>query len=176
MNEILHIVTGAPGAGKSTALDAFIRLRSDYIALDIDWLADAASGLAQQNILVQPATWKPYAALWFAVLYAVYKNGRVPVFFSPNDPQDIEQYGRPAWCREIRWLLLDCDDQTRRARLKQRADWTEPMIEDAIADAQFLRGCIDVRIDTAAFTAEEVAGQILVWLTQSAATIDTNRE
>jgi hypothetical protein len=37
-------------------------------------------------------------------------TGRIPVFFTPNDPQDIEQYGQPAWCSDINWLLLDCDD------------------------------------------------------------------
>jgi len=81
----LCIVTGAPGSGKSTTLNAFLELHSGYIAFDIDWLAEAASNLAAKDIYSDPSTWKPYTALWFEVLHAVYKNGQIPVFFTPND-------------------------------------------------------------------------------------------
>jgi broad-specificity NMP kinase len=60
MKYVLHIVTGAPGAGKSTTLAAFLRLKSEYVAFDIDWLAQPASRLAGKDILFDPSTWKPY--------------------------------------------------------------------------------------------------------------------
>ena len=163
----LYIVTGAPGSGKSTVLEAFIGLDSDYIAFDIDWLAEAASGLANKNIFSDPSIWKPYSVLWFEVLYSVYKNGKTPVFFTPNDPQDIEQYGQPAWCNGIHWLLLDCDDETRKERLAQRLDWTETMIVEAIIDARTLRQTVHLQLDTVRLSPNEVAAKILDWLGQS---------
>jgi hypothetical protein len=162
----LCIVTGAPGAGKSTTLKAFLELHSSYIAFDIDWLAETASELADKNIYSDPSTWKPYASLWFEVLHAIYKNGRIPVFFTPNDPQDIEQYGQPVWCSDIKWLLLDCDDQIRRERLIHRPDWTGAMIDDAFADANVLRQTIYLQVDTGLLSPKAIATKILDWLEQ----------
>jgi len=166
MKYSLAIVTGAPGSGKSTTLNAFLDLHSPYIAFDIDWLAEAGSGLAGKDIYADSSTWKPYGLLWFEVLHAVYRNGQTPVFFTPNDPQDIEQYGQPDWCRDIKWLLLDCDDQTRRERLVHRSDWTEARIAEAIADAGALRQAIRLQVDTGLLSPKEVAAQILDWLEQ----------
>ena len=162
----LCIVTGAPGSGKSTTLKAFLDLHSGYIAFDIDWLAEAASDLADKNIYSDSSTWKPYASLWFEVLHAIYKNGQIPVFFTPNDPQDIERYGQPAWCNDIKWLLLDCDDQTRRERLVHRPDWTEAMIAESFADARVLRQAIQLQIDTGLLSPKAIATKILYWLEQ----------
>jgi energy-coupling factor transporter ATP-binding protein EcfA2 len=167
MKYSLYIVTGAPGSGKSTVLEAFLGLHSDYIAFDIDWLAEAASDLAAKDIYSDPSTWRPYSRLWFEILHAIDKNGRTPIFFTPNDPQDFEQYGQPAWCRDAKWLLLDCDDQTRRERLRQRLDWTEAMIAEAVADADMLRQAIHLHLDTGLLSPTESAAQILDWLEQS---------
>lgn len=162
----LCIVTGAPGSGKSTTLQAFLELHSNYIAFDIDWLAEAASALADKDIYSDPSTWKPYSSLWFEVLHAIYRNGQRPVFFTPNDPQDIEGYGHPAWCSDINWLLLDCDDQTRRERLLHRPDWTEAMIAEALADARVLRQSIYLQIDTGRLSPDAIATKIFDWLEQ----------
>jgi dephospho-CoA kinase len=59
----INIVTGAPGSGKSTALEAFLSLETEYIAFDIDWLAESAGRLANKNIFTDSSTWKPYGAL-----------------------------------------------------------------------------------------------------------------
>ena len=166
MKYLLYIVTGAPGSGKSTTLTAFLELHSNYIAFDIDWLAEAASDLAEKDIYSNPSTWKPYGVLWFVVLHAVYKNGQTPVFFTPNDPQDMQQYGQPAWCSGIKWLLLDCDDQNRRERLVQRPNWTEAMIDEAIADARALRQSVHRQVDTGLLSPKETAIKILDWLEQ----------
>lgn len=166
MEYSLCIVTGAPGSGKSTALQAFLELHSHYIAFDIDWLAAAASDLADKNIYSDSSTWKPYGLLWFEVLHAVYRNGQTPVFFTPNDPQDLKRYGQPAWCREIKWLLLDCDDQIRRERLVRRSDWTEAMITEALADARALRQSINLQVDTGLLSPKETAMKIFAWLEQ----------
>ncbi len=162
----LYIVTGVPGAGKTTTLNAFLGLQTEYIAFDIDWLAEAASKLAGKDIYSNSSTWTPYGLLWFEVLHAIYKNGRTPVFFTPNDPQDLEQSGEPAWCSSVEWLLLDCDDRTRRKRLGQRPDWTEAMIMEAQIDAQILRQSVPLIVDTGLLSPDEAAAKILDWLRQ----------
>ena len=160
----IAIVTGAPGAGKSATLVALLALRSDYIAFDIDWLAETASTLAGRDIRFEPATWQPYNALWFAILRAICANHQQPVLFAPLDEKDIANLGRPAWCAAIRWLLLDCDDGLRRQRLAQRPDWTPAMIEDAITDAHVLRQTVTARLDTGTRQPNAVAMAIVKWL------------
>lgn len=164
MNHTLHIVTGAPGAGKSTSLLAFIRLHTPFIAFDIDWLTVSASQLAGKDIIDEPLTWPAYKAVWFELLHAVKRNHHNPVFFTPTDPNDMARDGQPEWCRRIEWLLLDCDDQLRRQRLKQRPEWTDAMIEEAIDDATRLRAMVVTHINTGVEAPESVARQIRDWL------------
>lgn len=161
---IMYIVTGAPGSGKSTALTSFLELNSDYIAFDIDWLGKTASNLADRNIFFDESTWKPYANLWFEVLHSIYKNKKIPVFFTANDATDIEKIGFPNWCKSIKWLLLDCNDQIRLKRLKDRDHWTNEMIAEAIDDACVLRKLVDLKIDTGSLSPHQVASKILDWL------------
>lgn len=160
----LYIVTGAPGAGKSTAVEAFTQFNTDYLAFDIDWLADSASELAGKSIYFEPSTWKPYGKVWFDVLHMIIRNGRTPIFFAPTDPDDIEQDGQPDWCDGIEWLLIDCDDEIRLARLGQRVDWTDERVAEAMEDAAILRGLVERRLDTGKLTPDEVAQAILEWV------------
>ncbi|MDP9382201.1 MAG: AAA family ATPase [Chloroflexota bacterium] len=164
MKHKLFIVTGAPGSGKTTAANAFIALRTPYLAFDIDWLGVVGSALAGRDIFFDSSTWEPYGALWFEVLHSVYRNGRVPVFFAPNDPSDFERHGLPDWCDGVEWLLLDCADEVRRERLEGRVGWTDAMVEEAIGDASSLRQTITTRVDTARDTPAQVASSILSWL------------
>ncbi|MEZ4725957.1 MAG: ATP-binding protein [Caldilineaceae bacterium] len=163
----LYIVTGAPGAGKSTAVAAFLQLTTDSIAFDMDWLATPASLLAGKSIYTDPTTWPPYNALWFEILHTIHRNGKTPVLFAPLDPDDITISGKPSWCREIRWLLLDCDDATRHTRLAARPDWTATMVAEALTDAQHLREQIRHQLDTGHLSPTAVATGILEWLAQS---------
>jgi len=160
----MTIVTGAPGAGKSTTLAALLALKSGYMAFDMDWLVETASTLAGRDLRFDPATWPPYNALWFAILHAICVNHQQPVLFAPLDKNDIANLGRPAWCGELRWLLLDCDDGLRRQRLAQRPDWTSAMIEGAITDAHALRQTVPARLDTGTLQPNAVAKAIVKWL------------
>lgn len=164
MKHTLFVVTGAPGSGKTTAAEAFLRLRTPYLAFYIDWLGIAASDLAGKDIFFDPSTWLPYGALWFEVLHCAYRNGRVAVFFTPGDPADFSTHGVPSWCGNVEWLLLDCDDAVRRERLRARTGWTEAMVEEAVADARALRGMVRTRLDTARHHPEQVAAAIHAWL------------
>lgn len=160
----LHIVTGAPGAGKTTTLAALLRCASPHLAFDIDWLADAGSRLAGSDIRLERAAWPAYNALWFEIIHSVHKNGKIAIFFAPLDLRDLAEQGQPAWCERIEWMLLDCDDATRRARLGRRAGWSAAMIAEALADAQVLREQIPARIDTGRITPDAAAAAILAWV------------
>ena len=160
----LNVVTGAPGSGKSAALEAFLALGSRYVALDIDWLAEPAGKLAGRSIFTDASTWPDYAALWFAVLRGIERNNQTPVFFTPNSPLDFECFGLPDWISKVNWLLLECDKETRRQRLQQRPDWDDEMIKAAIEDAAQLRDLIAVAIDTGSSNPKQTANKILQWL------------
>lgn len=156
-------MTGAPGSGKSLALEHLLARRSPYLAFDIDWLAAPASQLVRADIMSISATWPAYNAMWFEILHSMHKNHRQAIFFSPLDQRDLALCGPPAWCERIEWLLLDCDDGTRQTRLTRRAGWTAAQIDEAVADAQVLREQISVRVDTGLSTPAEVADAILEW-------------
>ncbi len=162
--DLVYVVTGAPGAGKTTALGALLRFRTDYILVDGDWLLGAASDLAKASVLSDRSTWRPYRALWFEVLHAIVRNGRTPVLFAAIDEGDVEELGDITWCDGIAWLLLDCSDSIRRERLWRREGWTEAMIDDALADAAALRVAVQRRLDTEAQVPGQIAQAILSWL------------
>jgi RNase adaptor protein for sRNA GlmZ degradation len=164
MKHTMYIVTGAPGAGKSTAVQSFIQLASQYIAFDIDWLAETASDLAGKNIYTNSSTWQPYNTLWVQVLGMVAKNDKIPLLFAPFDKTDIENNPTFTWYNRIEWLLLDCTDNVRRERLTQRSGWTETMITEAMADAEILRQTILFHLNTDLLSPSEIAHHILKWL------------
>jgi hypothetical protein len=159
----LLIVTGAPGAGKSTALTAFLALGTERMAYDVDWLATPASGLAGRSVHTDRDTWPAYGRLWIEVLHAAFRNGRVPVLFAPFDERDVAASGLPEWAGDVAWLLLDCSDDVRAARLRARG-WDRARVTEAIADAVELRRRVPDRIDTGLRTAEEVARAVAAWV------------
>ncbi len=163
----IYIVTGAPGSGKSTALQAFIRCRSRYIAFDMDWLLSSASTLAGKDIRVDASAWPSYNVLWLEVLHAVHRNDRAALLFAPINKDDFLIEMLPAWCSGMEWLLLDCSDAVRRARLSDRPGWTDAMITEAEEDARVLRETNSCRIDTGNHAPGAVAGLILDWLNQA---------
>jgi hypothetical protein len=160
---LLPIVTGAPGAGKSAAVEAFLKLRTEHLAFDIDWLAAPASDLAGSAIYFDASTWPAYNRVWFEVLHAVHRNGQTPVLFAPLDEDDLRTSGFPDWCDGIRWLLLDCADHVRTQRLAARS-WDDERIAEAITDADLLRRIGTDHIDTGRHRPLDVAHRIHDWL------------
>lgn len=155
------VVTGAPGAGKSATVNELLKLESDLVVFDLDWLHESAGELARTPIYSDASTWPAYNKLWFAVLAAVAKNSKKPVLFCPLDKADLDD-SFPA----VKWLLLDCDDAERRRRLAKRG-WDEMRVLEALEDARDLREQISTRVDTVASDPVEVARKVLEWTRQS---------
>lgn len=101
--------------------------------------------------------------LWYEVLHSAYRNGHVPLLFSPTHPETIEQEGKPHWCSQIHWLILDCEDETVQ-RLQQRADWDTYRISEAVEDAHALRQAISQRIDTTRLSPDQVGHEVMKWV------------
>lgn len=159
----LHLVTGAPGTGKSLSAQTCVQSQRGFLSFDMDALIDSASALAQRDIHFAPETWVLYNSLWLDVLKAVLENGMEAVLFTPIAPADIST--PPGWCREIRWLQLDCADQVLSQRLSDRR-WSDDRIRDALADAQELRQSgIHQVIRTDELDHLAVADAISDWLT-----------
>ncbi len=165
----LAIVTGAPGAGKSTVVETLQGLSHDVLVFDMDWLLPAASALAGKDVATEASTWPHYNGLWLAFLKMLQNNEQQALLFTPIDPDDLAAACSPGQSATVstdgpNWLLLDCDDAIRRRRLAARPGWSEPMIAEALADAADLRSVIPTRIDTSHQNRYAVARQVLTWL------------
>jgi hypothetical protein len=160
----VYIVAGAPGAGKSTVVEAWLAAESAYMIFDIDWLASPVSALIGSDLRQLPQAWPAYAQLWFEVIHAALRNGQRIVFFTPNDPADFLAFAVPDWCDPLHWLLLDCSDDIRRKRLSARQDWTEGQVDEALQDAAGLRRQLDTILDSSLLSVDETLAGILAWL------------
>lgn len=159
----LSIVTGVPGAGKSAAVAALLRLRRAYLVFDADWLLPDLSTLTGHAIAEAADLWPPYRRLWLTIARMIGQNGRRVVLFIPLEPGELAAVIPDDWRGAVRWCLLDCDDPTRRARLLARG-WDAGAIDEAIHDGSALRQQIDHVIDTGRLTVEAVAGALDRWL------------
>jgi adenylate kinase family enzyme len=164
----LTIVTGAPGAGKTTTISEILKIRTEFMVFDIDWLAESAGKLAEKDIYTDSTTWVAYGGLWFEFLHSIYKNSKRAIFFTPNTPSDIEGQGTLKWCDEIGWLLLDCTDNIRMSRLNSREDWCNERKAEALRDAEELRGLELPAIDTGSVLPRDVAQNVITFAQQFA--------
>lgn len=160
----LLIICGAPGVGKTTTLEHCLATKPANVTLfDIDWLLSAASDLATVDIRYEPDRWPSYNTVWLRLLEGVARNGTTPVLFAPLAPRDIDRIETSF--DSFRWLLLDCNEATHRARLAAR-DWSSESITSMLADASDLRETVTDVIATDAGSPEEVAERVLQWITR----------
>jgi hypothetical protein len=154
----LFVVTGAPGAGKSTVVPELLRLRSgQLIVMDMDELLDHEGRVLGILIADKSAAqiWPAYNALWLRITELVRRSGTPVLLLTPAVPTELP---------EGRWLHLDCPDAIRRKRLTER-DWPEEQIADALDDAAELRKLVPRSVPGDG-TPEDSARLILAWVNE----------
>jgi dephospho-CoA kinase len=152
----LFVVTGAPGAGKSTVVPELLRLNEGRLAvMDMDELLDDDGRLLGIEIADPAAAphWPAYNTLWLRITELVRRSGIPVLLLAPLSPSEL---------REGRWLHLDCPDAVRRARLAERG-WTASEIDGAVDDAAEIRKLVPRSVDGTG-TPEESAREILAWV------------
>jgi len=167
----INIVSGVPGTGKTSTVNACLDATIPFVALDIDWLLDSANGLISidNNIDIRFAsrTWPAYNALWLEVMSTHLRNGNIPVLFAPLTPVDISQL--PDWCESINWLYLDCPDEELVRRLQLRK-WSTTAIQGVLGDAERLRVLANTEahptmMDTNKLSTADLVKAISQWVT-----------
>jgi len=152
------VVTGAPGAGKSTAIPELLRLRSEpLVVMDMDELLDDEGRVLGITIAdtSAAANWPAYNALWRRITELVRRSGTPMLLLTPLVPQELP---------EGRWLHLDCPDDVRRQRLAARG-WSEQQIAAALDDAAEMRKLVPRSVPGDG-TPEESARLILAWVNE----------
>lgn len=154
----LHVLTGAPGAGKSTVLPELIRLGNGLIVTDIDELLEDGNllGVPIAHPGAEP-NWPAYDRLWQRITAIPRRSGHPVLFLCPNTPDELP------WASS--WLLLDCSDDTRAARLRARG-WDRARIDEALSDAAECRAQVTDAVLTDCHSPVHVAGQVLTWVRQ----------
>jgi AAA domain-containing protein len=157
----LFIVTGASGSGKTAVLAPLARrLAGRCVAFDVDWLMDAASALSSG----QPINWPAFRDAWLAVAHGVAQSGMPTVLLGPFIPGHLQELPSRRWIAGIHFIVLDCPDELRRARISARPPWRSRDIDEQVTFGQWLRDNITDRVDTSSGTPEDAAAAIAAWI------------
>ncbi|MGH8997133.1 MAG: AAA family ATPase [Acidimicrobiales bacterium] len=158
----LFIITGASGSGKSAISTPLARsLAGTAVTIDTDLLLDSATALAGDG---RAFSWPAFRDAWLAVAHAISPSGTAVVLLGPFIPDHLEGLPARRWIGEIRFLLLDCPDQVRRARLESRPPWRSREFDAQLAFAAWLREHIDEHVDTSKGSPQDAATAVARWV------------
>ncbi len=159
----MRLLAGAPGAGKTTLLPHLLRAADGLVVMDMDELLEDGALLGIP--IAEPAAapvWPAYDRLWGRVVTMVRRAGH-PVLLLCPIPDADELAPGARWDGPVRWALLDCPDEERLRRLRERgapAEW----IGGAVADAAQGRALIPTVFDSVAGEPRaELAARVLAW-------------
>lgn len=150
----IRFVLGAPGSGKSALQPELRALLPGWAVLDWDaWMAPAAA-LAGRSVPEHEELWQPYGELVREVVAAL---ASVPVLLvTVCTPAELADWPQG------RWLVLDCGDAERAARLRRRGD-AAPVVAEALQDAAQYRSLGLELLDTTSTTVPDVAAAVARW-------------
>lgn len=155
----VYYVVGAPGVGKTTLLPELVKRSEGIVVMDQDELLEngALIGVPIADPDAAPI-WPAYNRMWRRIIDMVRRAGH-PVMLlsttpSPEDLISSDQYEH--------WLLLDCPDELRLARLEERG-WSEEWIDDAMTDAVQSRALIPDVLRTDVADPATITSRILDW-------------
>jgi hypothetical protein len=86
------------------------------------------------------------------------------VLLGPFIPAHMEALPARRWIADIHFLVLDCPDDLRRARINARPPWRSRDIEEQVEFGRWLRRNIPDRVDTSSGTPKDTAALIVTWI------------
>jgi dephospho-CoA kinase len=86
------------------------------------------------------------------------------VLLGPFIPGRLQELPARRWIGDIHFLVLDCPDELRRARIGTRPPWRSRDTEEQVEFGRWLRHNIADRIDTSNGTPEDTAAAISAWI------------
>jgi hypothetical protein len=150
-NGVIQYVLAAPGSGKTTVAPLLRALLPGSVVLDWDAFMGPAAALAGVAIPQAPQTWTDYERLVRTVVEQIRPVNIV--LLGVCTPRQL--CGWP----DGEWLLLDCADGERRARLARRGH--AAAAEDAVADAAAYRSLDLPLLDSTGLDPRRVAQAIV---------------
>jgi hypothetical protein len=154
----LHVVAGASGSGKTAIFAPLATALPEYAVFDMDWLIDPLKTSAGS------VDWDALRDAWLSVAHGLAQGYRRTVLLGPLLPDWVEALPSRRWIGPIRFAVLDCDDEQRRARLTERPSWREHAIDEHLGFAAHLRRTISPVLDTTSDTPEQTALRVAAWV------------
>src|SRR5215204_1815673 len=163
----LFILTGASGAGKSTASLALVDKLKDIVVMESDIL--------WRDEFNQPETdYQNYRELWLRVCKNISQAGKPVVLCGCAVPEQFEQCIERRYFSNIHYLALVCDDELLAARLRARPAWRgsfrDEYIEEHLAFNNWLKNNAENKkprmtlLDTSEIGADKTAEQVVKWI------------
>ncbi|MFC4511559.1 MULTISPECIES: AAA family ATPase [Streptomyces] len=161
----LRLLTGAPGAGKSTLIAHLTAY--PLVAVDFDELIEPIGELLGVDVRSSAASrvWPGYNKLWVEIVALLLRGDRPVLVMCPLAPDEWRRAASAASAavpEAAAWARLDCSDADRRARLAARG-WDDGRIEDAVEDAAELRRVVDREFTTSGRSANATAAALAEW-------------
>ncbi len=159
----LFIVTGSSGSGKTYVINELRKILPDFDIFDIDNLREVGISDEQQ-----------IRNVWLRVARNTAESGRMTIICGTAMTWDIEKCIDFPYFKQVYYLNLHCDDETREKQLRER-NWPEEMIQNYKKFSKWLFENADKEytppmpiVDTTIADAADVAAQIKKWVLQYA--------
>jgi hypothetical protein len=160
----IFFVCGAFASGKSTTADLVAVDLKECLVLDVDWLLASLRDLARLNLSKEPGSWPDLRNVWLSIASLSARSGRPSVLFLPSLPDEIETLTGRSLVGEGHWLLLDCNDNERVARLRKRETWQPDWTMEVLEEADRFRRLGFESVPTDRLSPEEAAAAVSRWV------------
>ncbi len=167
--EPLLVVSGAGGVGKSATLRELHGTRDDVVLLDSD--------VMWRDEFWDDGDW--YFRTWLRLCRDIAQSKRPPVMFGAGFgfPPNLEAHPQYDCFSDVHYLVLVCDDDEQRRRLRARPpkrhpdrfELNEETIDEQVAFNRWLKTAVDREgfevVDTTDSTVESSAKRVNQWIT-----------
>lgn len=165
----LFILTGASGAGKTTACLALAAQAHELVILESDILLSEALMGPQPN-------WQAYKEVWLRVCKNISQAGKPVMLCGSAIPEQYESSVERRYFSALHYLALVADDELLAARLRSRPAWRRCSDDDYVnrhvefnrwlkANAQNTQPAMTL-LDVTELTVAETADRVLDWATK----------